>query len=118
MSVTLPEPPASVDEVAQSSLTFLVERRQLRVPALAGAAPGDVDLSVPHQVYNLGLDDLVADHPPTDEQLVGWRYLVSTGGDVVAATELATAPDGSDARFSSVNQGPYVASSATALAGA
>jgi hypothetical protein len=115
MPILPPDPPAEVDAVARESINNLIQRRQLHVSALARVDPAAVALSTPHPVYNLGLDDLVADRPPAESSLTGWRYLISVANRVVANGEVATEPGGANPRFSSVNQGPFDPAIETAL---
>ena len=86
MPINFTEPGAEVSQVARESMTDLVGRRQLRVAALRDVGAENVRLADPHPVYNVGLDDLVLDRPPSDDALTGWRYLVSTNGEVVATS--------------------------------
>jgi hypothetical protein len=115
MPIMTPNPPAEVDAVARGSLNNLIQRRQLHVSALARVDPAAVDLSAPLPVYNLGLDDLVADRPPSENSLTGWRYPISVDNRVVASAEVATEPGNANPRFSSVNQGPFDPAIETAL---
>jgi len=107
MPILPPDPPPEVDAIARGSLNDLVQRQQLNVSALRRVDAAAVDLSAPHPVYNVGLDDLVADRPPSENSLTGWRYLISVANRVVANAEVATEPGGANPRFSSVNQGPF-----------
>src|SRR4029453_19384116 len=105
MPINFTEPGAEVGRVAREPMTDLVGRRQLRVAALRDTESENVSLGDPHPAHNVGLDDLVVDRPPSDGALTGWRYLVSTDGEVVASAEVATDATGSEPRFSNVNQG-------------
>ena len=115
MPILTPDPPAEVFAVARGSLDDLLQRQQLRVSALAQADPATIALSTPHPVYNVGLDDLVADRPPSENSLTGWRYLVNIAHRVVASVEVATGPGNANPRFSSVSQGPFDSAIETAL---
>lgn len=115
MPAVIPSPPEAVDEVARSSLRELTTAGQVRISSLAGAAPSEVGLSTPHPVYSLSLTDVVENHPPSDDALTGWRYLVDVGAGPVAAAEIATTAQSTEPRFASLNQGPFVNATVEAL---
>jgi hypothetical protein len=82
--------------------------------ALAGATPSELEMDVPHQVYVLGLDQVVAGADLATAVPAGWRYLLKQGDQVVAAAQTVT-DAGGQAAFASFNSGPYVDSTTKAL---
>jgi hypothetical protein len=82
--------------------------------ALAGAAPEELEMDVPHRVYTLGLDQVVAGADLDTAVPSGWRYLLKQGDQVVAAAQTVT-DAGGQAAFASFNSGPYVESTSKAL---
>ncbi|MBB5824967.1 hypothetical protein [Micromonospora carbonacea] len=83
------------------------------LPALGAAAPEDVQVSTPHQVFTMGLDDVEAGGGLDRARPGGWRFLLESGGEVIASAESTETPDGS--RPPSFNEGPYVRATATAV---
>jgi hypothetical protein len=86
--------------------------RQLN--ALAGAAPAELEMDRPHQVYTMGLDQVIGDTGVRSAVPTGWRYLLRQGDQVVAAAQTVT-DDGGQAAFASFNSGPYVESTRQAF---
>ncbi len=115
MPAAIPSPPEAVDAVARESLRELTAGGRVRISSLAGAGPTEVGISTPHPVYNLGLRDVVDDHPPSEDSDTGWRYLVDVGAGPVAAAEIATTAESTEPRFASLNQGPFVVATVEAL---
>ncbi|MFD7846832.1 hypothetical protein ACFV4K_28365 [Nocardia sp. NPDC059764] len=84
-------------------LHAFAEGGKFSTKALKGARKENLDLSTPHEVFTMGLDDLAAaglDHA----QPVGWRYLVTDGTQIIASAE--TAPDGTQ-EVSQFTEGPF-----------
>lgn len=89
---------------------------ETRARALAGshdtvlhslAALKAADASLPHRVYQLGLDSLVQGKGLGDALLVGWRYIVSKEASPVAI-EVSYDPSAQSHQLSSIHQGPHV----------
>jgi hypothetical protein len=74
---------------------------------LGGAAPSELTLSMPHDVYVLGADDVVAGRLPDNTERTGWRFIMYGQDGAVASAETQLAPDGQQ-RFAAFNSGPYV----------
>lgn len=107
-------PPADAVEAVRGTFQPLVEAAGFRLPALRQAT-GALALDQPHQVLNLGLSDLVAGRGLDAAKPSGWRYLVTEGGNAVAAAEAVPSEGGGGHVFSAFNQGPFVAATAQAL---
>lgn len=87
--------------------------RGRQAPAALGALlPEALSLSVPHAVFDLGIDDLAAGRGLEAARPGGWRYLVAGPGGAVSAAEIGP---GSDAT-AQVNSGPFVAATEAAMA--
>lgn len=110
--MTLRVPDVSADSVlaVRDNLSELAGRTAYRHRALASVNPLDVALALPHDVYSLGLDDLVRGATLDDARLVGRRFLVMAGENAVASAEIAR-DDGFTA-----TEGPFVAGTARAVA--
>src|SRR5262249_8479311 len=84
--------------------------------ALRGATPSQVDVTTPHQVFTMGLDDLTSRAGLEKARPVGWRHLVEADGKPIASAETTVAQDGTTQVPSHVNEGPFVAATAEAAA--
>jgi hypothetical protein len=109
MPVVHRDPPAAASDAVHAALAHFATVPPEQLHALAGAAPGDLAQSVPHEVFTLGLDDLRAGRSMAGARSTGWRYLLREGDQVVASAETA------GTAFSHFNRGPFVASTAAAL---
>jgi hypothetical protein len=76
----------------------------------------DLELSVPHSVHHVRLDDLAARRQLGDSAVTGWRYLAQRGSRVLASCEVSVGADGRPTGLEQVNMGPYVQSTAQVLA--
>jgi hypothetical protein len=112
--MTLRSAELSAESVEQmrSHLSELAGRAGFPQRALTRANPLALDLAVPHDVYFLGLSDLADGVSLEAATLIGRRVLVMDGDQAIASAELGTKDNGSE--FHS-NEGPFVASTATAI---
>jgi hypothetical protein len=102
----------SVEQV-RSRLSELAGRTEFQDRALSRADPAGLALAAPHDVYVLGLDDVVDGTTLAAARLVGRRFLVLDGSRAIAGVEVADP----DARSGfQVNEGPYVEATAAAIA--
>jgi hypothetical protein len=115
MPLSFLEPPQPVTEATRSALQDMARQRHFRIAALAAAQPAQIDLASAHAVYNIGLEDLVRDVPLSSLPLTAWRYIVRSGGAGVAAAEAHSDPQGGAPRFDSVNSGPFVGGTLSAI---
>ena len=114
MALITPTPPAEVASAINATFQPLADLAAFRLPALRNAA-GTLELAQPHQVFTLGLSDLVADNGLTAAQPTGWRYLIQDGATALASAEAVSTGSGNEHVFSAFNEGPFVASTAAAL---
>ncbi|MFI6601760.1 hypothetical protein ACIBHX_36400 [Nonomuraea sp. NPDC050536] len=114
MPLHMPAPPAGVPETVQSKLRALAGDSRFSTQALRLAERDQLEVSTPHQVFTIGLDDIESGAGLDAAQPVGWRYLVTAGGDVIASAETTQAPDGTPqpAQFT---EGRFVGATATAV---
>lgn len=106
MSIKTPPPPRDSFEKLLSGLS------RLPLSATGGAGmsegvKGTPDISYPHKVYNLGLEDIAAGKGIDTAQLVSWRYLVDRGQLGTAAAEVNYDERTGTNEFSQLNQGSY-----------
>jgi hypothetical protein len=111
----VPEPPAASVAALRESLAALADRGQFSARSLRETPPADLSASVPHEVFNLGLD-AAADGEVERAEPGGWRYLLEADKGVVATAE--TRAEGGEHTFSNVNTGPFVKGTVDALAAA
>lgn len=115
MPLTRGIPPADADAAVAAALQRFAGVPDSRLHALEGLRPAELAATAPHQVFNLGLDDLAsAAGALGSTRATGWRYLLRQDGRVVASAETVTGPGGG-AQFSHFNSGPFVASTASAI---
>src|SRR5687768_7071601 len=87
-----------------------------RAPDLMALRADYMELSVPHTVHHVPLDDLAARRPLRDSAVTGWRYLAQRGSHVLASSEVSAGTDGRPTGLPQINLGPYVQSTTQALA--
>src|ERR671931_1109585 len=114
MALGVAEPPDRVLEEVRSTLNQFAKRGRFRTPALARARAERLTLAVPHPVYTLPLQELVAGRRLRDARLVAWRYLVELDREPIASAEVIVA-EGKPPTFSQFNEGPFVGSTAAAI---
>lgn len=115
MPLHLPDPPRGASDAARSTLGDLAGLGHHNSEALRNAKAGDLDLTTPHQIFTMGLDDLAAGAGLDRARSVGWRYLVESGGQTVASVETAGAQEGTAPALSQLNEGPFVGATADAV---
>jgi len=108
MPLHLPDPPTGVPDKVRSKLRAFADGSDFSTKALRGARKDQLDVSTPHQVFTLGLDDIAAGGGLDRARPVGWRYLVEEGGQLIASAETRAAPDGTE-EVSQFSEGPLVA---------
>ncbi|UGT61256.1 hypothetical protein [Nocardia asteroides] len=114
MPLHLPEPPTEVPDKVRGKLRAFADGEKFSTKALRGARKDQLDLSTPHQIYTLGLDDITAGAGLDAARAVGWRYLVVDGAQIIASAETTLAPDGTQ-QMSRFTEGPFVLATDKAL---
>ena len=79
--------------------------------SLLQANPAQLTTSLPHPVYDLGIDAIAAGQGLDAAKLNGWRYVLEDGGKPFAFAEL----DGGGQSFTSFNTGGFAAALCTAV---
>jgi len=118
MAIKFPEPPkASVAALNRTLRILALAPEAARVmPEKFGIAfEGGAPPSLPHQVYSLGLTDLLEGGGLKDAQLVSWRYFVPSSSPDVASAEVNVDASGGHS-FAQLNTGPFNESTLTAIA--
>ena len=118
MPLRLIQPAASVAEVVRVQLAGMAQQQQFRTRGLAAARPTTLGLAAPHPVFNLGLDEIGKPGALDRAAMTAWRYLVTSGSDVIAAAEASARHAKGRAVFSGTNEGAFVKASAEAIADA
>lgn len=116
MPLHLPGPPRGVSDAVSSTLGDLAGRGHHSSEALRTATPDQLNVSTPHQVFTMGLDDLASGAGLHRARPVGWRQLVESDGQPVATIETTLADDGVTHVPSHLNEGPFVKATADAVA--
>lgn len=117
MPLTTAKAPSGGPRAIQNALSRVLAAPNAFLARSAGGAAEDVALSVPHPVYEVGLDDIARGHLTQATRLDGWRYLLVGGERALAAAEVAAVGD-SSVRFSHFNEGPFVAATVDGLSAA
>ncbi|WP_327090201.1 hypothetical protein OIE66_06150 [Nonomuraea sp. NBC_01738] len=114
MPLNMPVPPSGIPETVRAKLHSLAGESRFSTKALRLAEQDQLEVTTPHQVFTLGLDAIESGAGLEAAQPVGWRYLITGGGEVIASAETAQAADGSPepAQFT---EGPFVGATATAV---
>jgi len=113
MPLHLPDPPHGAPDEVRSKLREFADHSRFSTEGLRSASPDQLDVSTPHQVFTIGLDDLAAGRGLEAAQPVGWRYIVEAAGQPIASAETTVGADGTTHHLSQLTEGPYV--EATAL---
>jgi hypothetical protein len=115
MPIQPSKPPASALEAVQAGTRAVLATGRSGTPALRAADASALTFDTPLQVFVLGADDLAAGKGLAAARAVAWRYLIRDGHGPIATVDAAT-PDGNTHRFSHINEGPFVGSTADAMA--
>ncbi|QFZ19876.1 hypothetical protein [Saccharothrix syringae] len=108
MPLHLPDPPAGVPDRVRAKLQAFADGAKFSTKALRGARKDRLDVSTPHQVFTMGIDDITSGAGLDGARPAGWRYLVEEGGQLIASAETTQAPDGTH-EVSRFTEGPFVA---------
>lgn len=115
MALEHPTPSAAVENAVRSTLGRFAEQPQHSMNALGGNAPAELSMEAPHEVFNLGLDQLDDAADLEGATATGWRYLLRQGGGSVASAQTAIGAGGEPV-FALFNSGPFVGATDDALA--
>lgn len=117
MAINYASPPGDSEQIALTGLQHLARSAQdLRAPDLMALRADELELFSPHAVHHVRLDDLAARRPLGDSAVTGWRYLARRDSRVLASSEVSADADGRPTGLEQVNMGPFVQSTAQALA--
>jgi hypothetical protein len=114
MPLQLPGPPNGVHDKVRSRLHAFADTSKFSTKALRKARKEDLDVSTPHQVFVMGLNDITSGGRLETAQPVGWRYLIEESGQLIASAETSSAPDGTE-EVSAFTEGPFVAATDKAV---
>ncbi len=117
MAITFPTPPDAAQRIATAGFQQVAQLAESAgsVNLMMLSARG-VEISAPHQMHHVPLDDLSARRPFGGATLTGWRYLAMTDSGAVASSEVSADANRQPAGLEQVNMGPYVQSTAAAFA--
>jgi hypothetical protein len=108
MPLHLPDPPAGLPDQVKTKLHAFADGSKFSTKALRGAHKDRLDLSTPHQVFTMAIDDITSGAGLDRARPVGWRYLVEDAGQPIASAETTPDPDGAQ-EVSQFTEGPFVA---------
>jgi hypothetical protein len=116
MAIHYASPPENSRQMALAGLQHLAKfAPEARAVHLMALQADNLELSAPHSVHLVRLEDLAARRPLGDSAVTGWRYLAHRGSRVLASSEVSADTDGRAIGLEQVNVGPYVESTAQAL---
>lgn len=114
MGLKLPSAPRGTQQVVALALQRAQTSGRFAFSGVTGGAAAVVTPVAVHQVYSVGLNQLANGRGLRAAKMVGWRTIVLHGSDPVAAVEFTGG--GPELRnLKSVNQGPQVQSTASAI---
>lgn len=116
MPLHMPDPPTGVADTVRSTVRQFAGSSNHSLKALRGATADHVDVTTPHEVFTMGVDDITSGAGLEKARSVGWRHLVVADGKTIAASETTLADDGKTHVPSHVNEGPFVGAMADAVA--
>ncbi len=116
MSLRILTPATNVSERLAEQIFSTSRNIGTMMSALGGAQPDALGLAAPHPVFNLGLDAIDAPDWISKVQMTGWRYFVTSGASVVAASEASTSGPEGAVKGTLTNEGPFVLGTEEALA--
>lgn len=93
MPLNMPEPPGRIRDETRSHLDRIARASGEGPKLLGEIAPDDVEVSTPHRVFALLVRDIEADGGLEMAQPVGWRFLLESGGNVLAGAEVSETPE-------------------------
>jgi hypothetical protein len=108
MGLKLPKPPAETQAIVAGAMQRANSFGRLSVMGGATGGAAVVTPVAPHEVYDIGLKELVDGEGLKAAKPVGWRVLVLQGNTPVAAVEYSAAGGGAPASFKSANEGVFV----------
>ncbi|GAB3085348.1 hypothetical protein [Micromonospora schwarzwaldensis] len=114
MPLHVPEPPHGQADQVKSKLHRFADEGRFTGKALRGARKEQLDVSTPHQVFTMGLDDVLAGGGVDRTQPAGWRYLIEDSGQPIASAETSAGPEGTQ-EVSKFTEGPFVAATDKAM---
>jgi hypothetical protein len=94
----------------------LAAGKEIALDSLAGADPEQLNLTDQMQVWTLSVTQLRAKAPLSSAELRGWRYIVLNAQDPAAAAEATYQSNVNSFVYSSLNEGPFVLGTTTAVA--
>lgn len=115
MLLNVAEPPIEAFNLVYAKVKAFSNRNQFRTSSLRQAQPGLLNLTAPHSIYTLSLEDIVQQRSLEDLQPIGWRYLIQEENTAIASAEVAMNASGSVEAFSQFNEGSYVSATANTI---
>ena len=110
MGLSLPKPPTKGPDIIRTALGSLIDHTSSVAADMAIGGTESLDLSAPHRMYFVGLEDVTNNSILSNAKLIGWRYIILKGDDPMAAAELGVDDSGGGLEFSQINRGPFVGS--------
>jgi hypothetical protein len=119
MPLIIRKPSKTVVAIAEAAVNDAFAPPEIGGLELAAVAARPT-LSEPHPVYNIGLDEVLKGRQAnlSAAQQTGWRYLVSQGGNTLAATEVDQPRSRGEALFSNISEGGFAMGTSAAIVAA
>lgn len=112
MALKLLAAPVDTAKIVQDAVRRSQLQKSRSLMALSGGS-GVVAPTAPHMVFTILPEFIASPQPLANAIAIGWRTMVIQGSHAVAAVEYAEG--GSASNFKSLNEGPFVKSTASAF---
>jgi hypothetical protein len=115
MALRFAPEPQNGSALVQAGLNRILRRPEAPA-AMQAMTLTTTQVTAPHAVYDLDADKVAAGGGLETARATGFRYLVNTAGNSVAAAEVQVDASGAAQVLANVNFGPFVAATSQALA--
>lgn len=112
MPLRLPPPPPRAIETLREGLESLLSTPsssiRTRTEELGESFEANIDVTSPHLVYSVDLNEVAEGRILSAARPTSWRYMLLDGESAQSAAELAIDDNGEVTWFSHVDEGPFV----------
>lgn len=115
MAIRFGEPSDGLMEAAKTALAEGIRNESFRIRPPIGAKSADLGLSHGHPIATVGLQDVLEKRGVDSLTVSAWRFLIGGSETPAAALEMMVGVGGEPPRIVSVNAGPFVDSTSSAI---
>lgn len=110
MGIVIKPPPPEGPTLVREAIGELVTQSSPTAGIFSNVAREEMDIAAPHAVYFVGLQEVADGTLLSAATLTGWRYLVLSDEEPVAAADIAVGNANASAHFSHFSEGSFVKS--------